>query len=97
MFIILSESNLFFYEYSVKSRDLPTQVNSLKVKDGVRFVRFLKDSLLGIFYSTSYEFYSIENLLSIKKKLDKNYQVGSDKKLLTIPPSIDNIINVFFE
>lgn len=52
--------------------------------------------LLGVFYSQRYEIYNIENLLAIKKKLDKGYQIGQDKRILTIPPSIDNIINVFF-
>jgi len=33
----------------------------------------------------------------IKKKLEKNYPIDSNKKLLTIPSSIENIINVFFE
>ena len=97
MFIILSESNLFFYEYNVKSRDLPVVVNTITVKEGVRFVRFLKDLLLGIFYNNSYEVYNIENLHNIKKKLEKNYPVGKNQKLLTIPPSIDYIINIFFE
>ena len=96
MFIILSESNLYFYEYSVKSREIPQPVNSIAVKEGVRFVRFLKDILLGIFYNSSYEVYNIENLTNIKKKLEKNYPVGPEKKLLTIPPSIDYIINIFF-
>lgn len=33
----------------------------------------------------------------IKKKLDKNYPIDQAKKLLTIPSSIDYIINIFFE
>jgi hypothetical protein len=33
----------------------------------------------------------------IKKKLDKAYPIDKELKLLTIPPSIDNIINIFFE
>jgi hypothetical protein len=97
MFIILSESNLFIYEYSLKSREPPTQVNSIPVKEEVRFVRFLKDTLLGIFYFNSYEIYNIENIYSVKKKLEKNYPVDKAKRLLAIPPSVDNIINVFFE
>ena len=66
------------------------------LREGVRFVRFLKDSLLGVFYNSNYEIYNIENINLIKKKLEKNYQVDSTKKLLTIPPSIDDIINIFF-
>lgn len=72
-------------------------VNTIAVKEGVRFVRFLKDILLGIFYNNSYEVYNIENLRNINKKLEKNYPVGKNQKLLTIPPSIDYIINIFFE
>ena len=52
--------------------------------------------MLGVFYNTHFEIYNIENLEKIKKKLDKNFQINSEKKLLTIPPAIDNIINVFF-
>jgi hypothetical protein len=52
--------------------------------------------LLGVFYSQRYEIYNIENLLVVKKKLDKAYPIGVERVLLTIPPSIDNIINVFF-
>lgn len=66
------------------------------LREGVRFVRFLKDSLLGVFYNSNYEIYNIENINLIKKKLEKNYQVDNTKKLLTIPPSIDDIINIFF-
>ena len=76
MFILLSESTLYFYEYNTKSREPPSVVNCLEVREGVRFVRFLKDLLLGIFYSSNYEIYNIENLSSIKKKLEKGYPVG---------------------
>lgn len=34
--------------------------------------------------------------MGVKKKLDKAYPMSAEKQLLTIPPSIDNIINVFF-
>lgn len=61
------------------------------------FIRFLKDMLLGFFYTSRYEIYNIENLNAIKKKLDKAYPITKEKKLLTIPSSIDNIINIFFE
>jgi hypothetical protein len=39
------------------------------VKEGVRFIRFLKDILIGVFYSKFYEFYSIDNSMQCKKKL----------------------------
>lgn len=72
-------------------------ITQLPVNERVRFIRFLRDMLLGVFYSLRYEIYNIENLPIVKKKLDKGYQIGNEKLLLTIPPSIDNIINVFFE
>jgi hypothetical protein len=88
---------VYFYRYSLKNKEAPTLITQLAVNERVRFIRFLRDMLLGVFYSHRYEIYNIENLLAIKKKLDKGYQMGQDKQLLTIPPSIDNIINVFFE
>ena len=96
--MILSQSTLFFYRYNLKSRVAPEPVAQCQIKPEVRFIRFLKDVMMGVFYETSYEIYNVENLPNVSKRLEKTYHhIPEDCKLLTIPPGIDNIINVFFE
>jgi hypothetical protein len=56
---VLSESTLYFYQYNVKSKEPPVLLSQLIVKEGVKFVRFLKDVLLGVFYNNSFDIYNI--------------------------------------
>ena len=57
--MLLCQSTLQVYRYSVKSKEQPELVSTLALKEGVRFIRFLKDFLLAVFYSTSYEIYNV--------------------------------------
>ena len=46
---MLLDSVVYFYRYSLKNKEQPVLITQLQVNERVRFHRFLRDMLLGVF------------------------------------------------
>jgi hypothetical protein len=63
----------------------------------VRFLQFVKDSHLAVFYEKKIEIYSIdENLKEAKKKYIKPYNQPEGASIFQVPQAYDGVLNIFF-
>ena len=72
----------------------------LKVKTRItsspKFIIFLKENLLGIFYSNIGSIYQIDENNNIKAIFTKKYNINESLELYQIPKPIQTTLNIFF-
>lgn len=66
------------------------------MKDEVRFMQFSTNDSIALFYEHYFEIYGWDESRSVRKKIDKKYNVNMNRFVLfAVPQSIDNTINIF--
>jgi hypothetical protein len=69
----------------------------MEVHQDILFVQFLGEYLIGLFYETNFEIFSLNDENASNKIMGKPYNVPRHFSLLAVPESIDQTVNIFFE
>jgi hypothetical protein len=62
-----------------------------------KFMLFLKEGQLGVFYAENANVYQIDENNNIRLVFNKKYGVRGELELFQIPKPIDNTLNIFFK
>lgn len=91
------EEEILIYAFDVKRLKIePSFVARTRLLGLPRFMLFLKDSQLGVFYETSATIYQIEESNAVRMIFNKKYGVAEGLRLFQIPRPIDSTLNIFF-
>lgn len=72
-------------------------MGSIQLKDDIIFMQFATSDLLIACYSTYFEIYYINDSNIIQKKLEKKYNIDTEKfNIFAVPQGIDSTVNIFF-
>jgi hypothetical protein len=91
------DEEIHIYSFDTKKlKTEPVYVTKTRLLGIPKFMIFLKDSLLGVFYETSASIYQMEENSTIRLIFNRKYGVSESLKLFQIPKPIENILNIFF-
>jgi hypothetical protein len=88
------EIHIFSYE-GRKSKYPPVLLKSFKITEEVKFIQFVKDMLLGVFFEKRMHFYAIDGPSS-RQISKKDYKVDPEYSLHQAAQCVDGILNLFF-